>query len=223
MTTLGGWTGSGSRSAGYLFCTHPVDTGFPGLRPCGFLPSAGTVEGMSRHRPLGVAATFLVFLLSLVSLEGVGLAPAYARPTPVVSSRTPVVPRPPEVAVLRTLPAPRSAPVDALCPQWWGPAQAVGWEYAVLRDLDVVMHRESRCEPDVWNREDPMGGSRGLLQVNGSWTRWLRERGVLTVKEDLFDPAVNLRAALAIYEYGTDRYGFGWGPWGFRYVDPYQG
>jgi len=113
-------------------------------------------------------------------------------------------------------------PTDALCPQWWVAAQDAGWGPETLRSLDVVMHRESRCETDVWNREDPMGGSRGLLQVNGSWTRWLRERGILSVKEDLFDPEVNLRAALAIYRYGVERYGFGWGPWGFRYVEPYR-
>lgn len=112
---------------------------------------------------------------------------------------------------------------DALCPQWWEVAWDLGWAQGELPHLDVVMHRESRCIPDVWNRRDPNGGSRGLLQVNGSWTRWLREQGILEEKENLFDPEVNLAAALAIYRYGLERYGFGWGPWGFRYVDPYPG
>lgn len=145
------------------------------------------------------------------------------------SSRSPVVPRPPvRLPGDRAAESPRygsasSAPDDAQCPQWWGLALSVGWSVADMRSLDVVLHRESRCDPSVWNEKDPMGGSRGLAQVNGSWTRWLRERGVLNVKEDLFEPQVNLIAALEIYRYGVDRYGFGWGPWGYRYVEPYRG
>jgi hypothetical protein len=115
-----------------------------------------------------------------------------------------------------------AVPEAALCPQWWELAREVGWEETVLRDLDVILHRESRCLEAVHNREDPNGGSRGLAQINGSWTKWLRERGILVKAGDLFDPRVNLEAALAIYRYGVDRYGFGWGPWGFRYVEPHQ-
>lgn len=104
----------------------------------------------------------------------------------------------------------------ARCSQWWTAAVAAGWAADDLLDLDVVMYRESRCLADVWNRKDPNGGSRGLLQVNGFWTKWLRERGIITVVEDLYLPANNLAASLAIYQYGMDRYGYGWGPWGFR-------
>lgn len=173
-----------------------------------------------RHRPSGVVATVLVLVLLLGSVGVLAGDPAHAAGVP--DTRSLVVPRPPLLPRSAGVSGPR-VPADALCPQWWAAAELAGWSADALRDLDVVMHRESRCEPGVWNRQDPMGGSRGLLQVNGSWTRWLRERGILTVKEDLFDPAVNLRAALAIYRYGVDRHGFGWGPWGFRRVDPYQG
>lgn len=184
---------------------------------------------MSRHRLIGAAA-LVVTVLCFEVFGAVSPAPALAPEKPS-SSRVPVVPSPsssfygyaePLSGFTVRIPKPRivAPPIDALCPEWWALAQTLGWERETLYDLDVVLHRESRCEPDVWNREDPMGGSRGLMQVNGSWTRWLRERGILVVKEDLFDPVVNLRAAHAIYLYGVDRYGFGWGPWGFRYVSP---
>jgi soluble lytic murein transglycosylase-like protein len=75
------------------------------------------------------------------------------------------------------------------------------------------MFRESRCIPDVINSKDPSGGSRGLMQINGFWTPWLIERGLITSKENLLQADVNLRAALEIYNYGVDRYGYGWGPW----------
>lgn len=110
---------------------------------------------------------------------------------------------------------------DAYCPQWWDLAVTIGWAAGDLANLDAVIHKESRCKPGAFNETDPNGGSRGLLQVNGSWRRWLRERGVIVVENDLYDPAINLRAALYIYQYGIERYGYGWGPWGFRYVDPY--
>jgi len=76
------------------------------------------------------------------------------------------------------------------------------------------MWRESRCEAHQHNIKDPNGGSRGLMQINGSWTRWLRFRGILSTAEDLFEPEVNLRASLAIYNYSHARYQKGWNPWG---------
>ena len=75
------------------------------------------------------------------------------------------------------------------------------------------MFRESRCTPNVVNGKDPNGGSRGLMQINGFWTPWLIERGLITSVENLLQADVNLRAALEIYNYGVDRYGYGWGPW----------
>ena len=124
-----------------------------------------------------------------------------------------------------TTPSPTSTsnavPAGARCPQWWDRARHAGWDDVTLLRLDVVMYRESRCRPDVVNDDDPNGGSRGLLQINGSWTRWLRERGILQGRDELFDPDVNMTAALAIYRYGIERYDFGWGPWGYRYKDPY--
>ena len=108
-------------------------------------------------------------------------------------------------------------PRSAKCPQYWQTALQVGWRKNQLATLDKIMFRESRCNPLAFNSKDPMGGSRGLVQINGFWTPWLKERGVLSppkASQGLFSPTVNLLSALHIYNYGVDRYGDGWGPWG---------
>jgi len=188
---------------------------------------------MPRFRVLRTTSVLVVSLLLSGFPGGKVFAPALAAPPTQVPARMVPVPHPPAEYRVRSAPpdrltsplrtVPFVVPSSARCPQWWGVAHTLGWDEESLLRMDVVMFRESRCLPDVWNREDPNGGSRGLLQINGSWTRWLRELGVLEAKEDLFDPKVNLAAALAIYRYGLDRYEFGWGPWGYRYKDPYQG
>jgi hypothetical protein len=104
-------------------------------------------------------------------------------------------------------------PPDAKVPQWWALAREVGWAEDQLLILDMVIYRESRGNPDAWNKQDPFTGSRGLTQVNGSWRGWLRDKGIITRNADLFDPRVNLTAALAMWQYGMDRYDWGWGPW----------
>lgn len=109
--------------------------------------------------------------------------------------------------------APLPIPADALSPRWWTLARQVGWKEDTLRTLDYLIHRESRAQARAFNRQDPNGGSRCLLQINGSWTGWLRDKGIITKPADLFDPATCLTAGLAIYQYGMDRYGWGFGPW----------
>jgi hypothetical protein len=105
-------------------------------------------------------------------------------------------------------------PVTAKAGQWWELARRVGWTEANLPTLDYIIYRESKGDPNVWNKQDPMGGSRCLVQINGFWTKFLRQQGVLNKANDLFDPATCLTAALAIYQYEVDNYGWGFGPWG---------
>lgn len=104
-------------------------------------------------------------------------------------------------------------PPDAKCPQFWQTALNVGWAPWNLSTLDYLMWRESRCMRTAHNLDDPMGGSRGLVQINGSWTGWLKRAGIINDEADLFRPQRNLRAALAIYNYADGRYGMGWNPW----------
>ena len=107
-------------------------------------------------------------------------------------------------------------PAEALHPEWWGLARKVGWAEDQMLTLDYVIHRESRGQTMAFNKSDPNGGSRCLIQINGSWTRWLRDKGVLTHADDLYNPRTCLTAGLTIYQYGIDRYGFGWSPWAIK-------
>lgn len=110
------------------------------------------------------------------------------------------------------------------CGEWHDLAMAIGWPADQWATISYVLYRESRCNIDSWNKTDPASGSRGLMQINGSWCRpnrwnphpagWLGAQGILNSCDDLFDPQVNLRAGLAIWLYGEDRHGCGWrGPW----------
>jgi hypothetical protein len=107
-------------------------------------------------------------------------------------------------------------PPTALQPQWWDLARQVGWPESEMVRLDFVIDRESHGVSRNWNRQDPMGGSRCLLQINGAWTEYLKGKGIIDQPKELFRPETCLRAGLAIYNYGMERYGFGWGPWGFK-------
>ena len=107
-------------------------------------------------------------------------------------------------------------PAEAHHPEWWGLAREVGWEEDQMLTLDYVIHRESRGQTMAFNKSDPNGGSRCLIQINGSWTRGLRDNGVLTKVDDLYNPRTCLTAGLTIYQYGVDRYGFGWSPWAIK-------
>lgn len=114
--------------------------------------------------------------------------------------------------------------IHGKCGEWYNLAMLVGWPADQWPTMSYVLYRESRCNIDSWNKTDPASGSRGLMQINGSWCRpnkwnphpagWLGAQGILTSCEDLFNPEVNLRAGLAIWLYGQDRHGCGWrGPW----------
>jgi hypothetical protein len=113
---------------------------------------------------------------------------------------------------------------DQVCEMWHDLALAVGWPAEEVPMLSYVMWRESRCDPGAINRDDPMSGSRGIIQINGFWCRpnqytekgWLQDQGILNTCEDLFDPETNLRAGLAIWLYGVDKHRCGWGPWAMR-------
>lgn len=103
------------------------------------------------------------------------------------------------------------------CAEWLNLAAGLGWEAGNLPMLERVMWRESRCQPHQFNASDPNGGSLGLTQVNKFWclpsryypNGYLQTHGVLNTCDDLFNPAINLSAALAIYEYAK-----GWSQWG---------
>ena len=104
-------------------------------------------------------------------------------------------------------------PYTTACEQFSALAINLGWPADQRTVLESVMARESGCTPNAFNIKDPNGGSRGLMQINGFWTPWLTERGIITEAENLLHAETNLIAALAIYNYGVDKHGYGWGPW----------
>jgi hypothetical protein len=110
------------------------------------------------------------------------------------------------------------------CGEYHDLAISVGWTEAQWKKLSFVMYRESRCNPMSFNRTDPNGGSRGLIQINGYWCKknkynpsgWLQAQGTLNTCDDLFDPATNLRSGLAMWNYSQQRNKCGWRPWATR-------
>jgi hypothetical protein len=104
-------------------------------------------------------------------------------------------------------------PYSSACKQFSALAVNLGWPADQRTVLESIMQRESNCTPNAVNSKDPNGGSRGLMQINGFWTPWLTDAGIITKAENLLQADVNLRAALAIYNYGVERHGYGWGPW----------
>lgn len=135
-------------------------------------------------------------------------------------------------------PANTTAPIDLSGVDWTGLARlvygrcgeyhdlamSVGWTEAQWPKLSYVIYRESRCNIGSFNKRDPNGGSRGLMQINGYWCRknkynpsgWLQAKGILNNCEDLFNPEVNLRAGLAMWNYSQERNKCGWKPWATR-------
>jgi soluble lytic murein transglycosylase-like protein len=107
-------------------------------------------------------------------------------------------------------------PYSSVCEEFSAIAIYLGWPADQRTVLESIMKRESNCTPNAINRKDPFGGSRGLLQINGSWHKWLIGKGIITDKKDLLHAETNLLAGLAIYNYGVERYGFGWGPWSVK-------
>jgi hypothetical protein len=103
-----------------------------------------------------------------------------------------------------------------LCEQVFDTAKAIGWPTDQLGMVVAIAQRESRCQPDAFNPNDPNGGSYGIMQINGFWCQpskywpngYLQAYGLLTSCADLYDRETNLRAALAIYRYSN-----GWRAW----------
>jgi len=107
-------------------------------------------------------------------------------------------------------------PYSSACEQFSALAINLGWDPEQRTVLESIMKRESNCTPNAINRKDPFGGSRGLLQINGSWHKWLIGKGIIAKPADLLQAQTNLLAGLEIYNYGIERYGFGWGPWSVK-------
>lgn len=170
----------------------------------------------------------LLFALAGLSCDAPSDSPSavsvVSTPTTAVSvpETAPEAPLRPDLR--QSIPSPTTTLPDTLCAEWYPLAMEVGWPEAEWPTLSYVIHRESRCDPLAWNRDDPGTGSRGLTQVNSEpWCRkgryvphpagYLGQLGVLETCDDLFEPRINLLGAYKIFLYGLEKHGYGWGPW----------
>ena len=102
------------------------------------------------------------------------------------------------------------------CGEVFNMAKHVGFPEHELATVVAVAYRESRCQPDAFNANDPNGGSNGVMQINQFWCKpsrywpngYLQAYGLIKTCDDLFDLEHNMRSALAIY-----RYSEGWRAW----------
>lgn len=161
-------------------------------------------------------ASVIATIVCVVAL--VAVSPSQSAAPPPIPSTTIAAPvETTSTTTTTTMPIPPAA----RCSMWWSLAVDQGFTPEMLPTLDRVLYRESRCDPSQHNPTDPNGGSHGLAQVNGYWclpSRWyplgyLQTVGVLTTCVDLYEPAVNLRAALALVEYSRSVNLSDWSQW----------
>jgi hypothetical protein len=110
-------------------------------------------------------------------------------------------------------------PYTSACEQFSALAVNLGWPADQRTVLESIMARESGCRPNAHNKSLNRNKSQdyGLLQINDrSWTKWLQGKGIINQTSDLLHAQTNLLAGLEIYNYGVERYGFGWGPWSVK-------
>jgi hypothetical protein len=168
-----------------------------------------------------IAAITATVALALVACQPTEATPATVAPT----TTTPPTPttttiKPPATTTTTTTTIPE---IDAPCPEWHPTAIAAGWDIDQLHRLGYIIWRESRCDPNAFNGDDPNSGSRGLTQINGFWCLpskshpdgWLQDQEVLAHCDELYDPMINLIAAYNVWRYAEDR-GCGWSPWTTR-------
>lgn len=157
-----------------------------------------------------------------VAWVGAQVAPALAPPAVTPFQRLFIDATEPEVVVTTTsVTDTRLSVLGLLCPDVVATAYSMGWHFDDLDELDYVVWRESRCQPEVHYADDPNGGSHGLMQINGFWCQpsryhangWLQAQALVSSCADLYNPIVNLLAGLAIFNYSAANNGNGWQPW----------
>ena len=133
---------------------------------------------------------------------------AAQKPPPIVGQiTTNLNSAPPVTIALKPLPTTTTTTAPKGCAQYVADAITAGWPADQAPTLARVMFRESRCIPTAYNGKDTAGGSYGLMQINGQHKLWLMQLGYINSLNDLFNPDINLRAALHLYGM------VGWSAW----------
>jgi hypothetical protein len=167
-----------------------------------------------------LAATALALVYLDPGNPPVAIEPPRPSQAPIVAT----VPKPTTTTSSTTTTTTSTLPPDLVksstpCQEWLPLMIEVGWplDTKVLERALKIMYRESRCQPGA-----DSGPDHGLFQINRFWSSsetnppyWLAFYGIAADHDALFDPATNLRAALALYRYSLEQNGDGWHPWRF--------
>jgi len=133
------------------------------------------------------------------------------KPTPPTVTTTSIVTTTTVPAPTTTAYVPALVGPDTVCAEWAPTMLEEGWpaDREILETALGIMYRESRCQPDA-----DSGPDHGLFQINRFWSsdksnppNWLAAQGIANSHDELFDPRINIRAALAIYNYSCERNG----------------
>jgi len=94
------------------------------------------------------------------------------------------------------------------CGVWFPLAISQGWpdNPIILKTLDRIMWRESRCQPAA-----DSGPDHGLMQINQIHSDYIKQLG--WTHEGMKDPAANLRFAWLLYSGREAKGQCGWTPW----------
>lgn len=141
----------------------------------------------------------------IISLAAIAVTPTFADAPDEPQTVSTIANTTTSTTTTSTVPA----PLDARCPMWWSLALSVGFTIEQMPTLDRIMFVESRCDETQLNASDPNGGSVGLTQVNRFWCLpsryypdgYLQTMQILDTCDQLYEPLMNLRAALALVAY----------------------
>lgn len=113
---------------------------------------------------------------------------------------------------------PRAIPVDPSkrCPEIASQALAAGFPSWAIDSISYIAWKESRCQPDAINAKDENGGSFGLMQINGIWTRRLVRQQIIVSRDQLLGPQKNLEAAFYVWIQSIKASNNAWRPWGIK-------
>ena len=97
------------------------------------------------------------------------------------------------------------------CGIWFPLAIEQGWpdNPIILKTLDRIMWRESRCQPAA-----DSGPDHGLMQINQIHSDYIEQLG--WTHEGMKDPAANLRFAWLLYSGREANNQCGWTPWSIK-------
>ena len=151
------------------------------------------------------------------------LVPDTPPPSSVAQKPSERVIRPDLGQVIPTTPTTTTTLPATKCAEWYPLFVETGFDPALWEWASKVLYRESRCQADAHNENS---NDLGLWQINAvSWCKpnkynahpagWLGGQGIITECGDLFDPAINMTAAFAMYQYSEQKNGagMGWWPW----------